>query len=108
MKYLIFTIALLCAFQASAEKISGRVLRIRDNVAYIQTADGKKTPVIFTENTYFRKKKILNKGKRTINAPEFYQPLVEKDEYVTLTYDPDTTDATTGAIKASDVLVIAN
>ena len=96
---------LICSFH---DTFSSKILRIKDNVAYLQTSDGKKIPIIFTENTYFRKKKILNKGKRTINAPEFYQPLVERDDHVTLTYDPDTVDESTGALKASDVLVIAN
>ena len=106
MKYFILTVALLCAFQASAEKLSGKITQLRDNVAYIQTADGKIQPIILTDNTYYRKRKIVfKKNKKETETREFYQPLLARGDNVTLTYDPEGPDTTTGAMKASDVLI---
>lgn len=102
MKYIICGALLLCAFSASAETISGHVLQVRDNVAYIKTSDGKKIPVILDDKTYYRKKRITKKGKETF---EVYQPLVDRKNFVTLTYDPTALDENTGAIRAADVLV---
>ena len=106
MRYLLLTFLILCAFQVSAENLSGKVLQIKDNVALVKTADGKKVLVVLTENTYYRKKKILKKDKRTGATAEFYLPLIGKDERVVLSYDPQTKDEKTGAIMASDVLSI--
>ncbi len=108
MKYSILILVLLYAFQASAEKLSGQILRVRDNIAYIQTTDGKKIPLILDDNTYYRKKKVLKKSRRTVEAPEYYLPLMSKGDRITLTYDPETEDKTTGAIKASDILIITD
>lgn len=105
MKYLIAGVALLCAFSVSAETLSGHILQVRENVAYIKTTDGKKIPVILDDKTYYRKKRITKRGKKTF---EIYQPLVDRKNYITLTYDPDTLDEKTGAIRASDVLVTIN
>ena len=108
MKYWMMVCTVLLTFAASAETISGRITKVRDNVAFLQTADGKKIPVILNDKTYYRKKKVLPKGRRMIEAQEYYQPLIERGDDVTLTYDADTVDETTGAVKASDVLVITN
>ena len=108
MRYTLLILMSLIVCQASAETISGRLTKVRDNVAYLQTADGQKIPVILTEKTYYRKKKVLGKGKRTINATEIYQPLVARGDNVTLTYDKDTVDESTSAVKASDILIIVD
>lgn len=108
MKYFILVCTVCMVFAVSAETISGRITKVRDNVAYLHAADGKRIPIILNDKTYYRKKKILKKGRRTIEAPEFYQPLISKGDEVVLTYDTETVDETTGAIKASDVLVIVN
>lgn len=105
MKYLIASVALLCAFSASAETVSGHVLQIRENVAYIKTTDGKKIPIVLDDKTYYRRKRVTKRGKETF---EVYQPLIERKNYVTLTYDPTALDERTGAIRASDVLVTIN
>ena len=102
MKYLILGTALLYTFSASAETLSGHVLQVRDNVAYVKTTDGKKVPVILNDKTYYRKKRITKRGRENL---EFYQPLMGRGDTITLTYDVDTVDEKTGAVKASDVLV---
>ena len=102
MKYLILSVALLWSFSASAETVSAHVLQVKDNVAYVKTTDGKKFPVIMNENTYYRKKKLVKKGKETY---DFYQPLVGRGDKITLTYDAEGADKKTGAVVASDILV---
>lgn len=104
MKYVIFSVAFLCAIQASADTLSGNITKVKDNVAYLHTSDGKKIPIILTDKTYYRKKKVYKRGKRTADVVEF-QPLVNRGDEVTLTYDADTVDKTSGAVRASDVLI---
>ena len=105
MKYLIFLFAFAYTVTVNAETVSGQVLQVRDTVAYIKTADGKKIPVIVGDNTFYRKKKVPKKGRRVIDTTETYLPLMMRGDNVTLTYDPDTVDPSTGAVRASDVLI---
>lgn len=102
MRYTAIGIVLLYTFSVSAETLTGNVLQVRDNVAYVKTTDGKKVPVILNDKTYYRKKRIIKKGKENI---EVYQPLMSRGNKITLTYDTDTTDPKTGSINASDVLI---
>ena len=105
MRYLILTFALLCAFQAQSETVSGRITKVRENVAYLQTADGKKIPLILSDKTFYRKKKVPAKSRRTVNNLEIYQPLMARGDDVVLTYDADSVDESTGAVQALDILI---
>ena len=102
MKYLILSAALLCAFSTTAETLSGHVLQVRDNVAYVKTADGKKFALILDDKTYYRKRKITKKGNSSF---EFYQPLMGRGDNITFTYDAEKMDTKNNAVKASDVLI---
>ena len=102
MKYLILSIAILWTYSASAETVSGHVLQVKDNIAYVKTTNGKKIPVIMNDKTYYRKRKLIKNGKETY---DFYVPLISRGDKITLTYDAEGADTKTGAVTASDILV---
>ena len=103
MKHLFLGATILCALSVSAETLTGHVLQVKDNVAYVKTADGQKVPVLLNDKTYYRRKKVTKKGKESF---ELYQPLMSRGDNVTLTYDLDTVEPKTGAVRAADVLVV--
>ena len=105
MKYSILAFILLYSLSASAETLSGHVLQVRDNVAYVKTTDGKKFSLILDDKTYYRKRKITKKGNSSF---EFYQPLMGRGDNITFTYDAEKMDTQNNVVKASDVLIMIN
>ena len=85
---------LLCACMSNAETISGNVIKAKKNMLTVQTDDGEKVNLQLTDGTTYRQKKIYKKGKKNrgkmMPADTYYQPMVEEDDWVEVTYTPAT------------------
>ena len=60
----------------------------------VQTENGEKMDLQLTDGTTYRQKKVYKKGKKNrgkmIPAGTYYQPMVEEDDWVEVTYTPAT------------------
>lgn len=80
---------------AQAETVQGKVLTQKGDVVTMQQADGKIVTVKTTDNTTYRKKKLLKKdkkknGKMMKRGDSYYTPMMDEDEWIEVTYNPDT------------------
>ena len=98
MKKLLFlgSACLLCACMSNAETISGNVVKTKKDMLTIQTEDGEKMDLQTTDGTTYRKKKVYRKGKKNkgkmTSANTAFQPMVEEDDWVEITYTPATNE----------------
>ncbi|MBR6231934.1 MAG: hypothetical protein IKQ99_02415 [Alphaproteobacteria bacterium] len=91
---LLSTACLLCACMSNAETISGNVVKTKNNMVTLQTEDGEKINLQTTDGTTYRKKKVYRKGSKGKIAPasNSFQPMVEEDDWVEITYTPATNE----------------
>ena len=84
----------LCACMSNAETVSGSVVKAKKNMLTVQTENGEKMDLQLTDGTTYRQKKVYKKGKKNrgkmIPAGTYYQPMVEEDDWVEVTYTPAT------------------
>lgn len=85
---------LLCACTSNAETISGNVVKTKNDLLTIQTEEGEKMILQTTDGTTYRKKKVYRKGSKrkgkVTPATNSFQPMVEEDDWVEITYTPAT------------------
>ena len=77
---------------SNAENISGNVVKAKKDMLTIQTEDGEKMNLQTTDNTTYRKKKVYRKGSKRkgkmTSASNSFEPMVEEDDWVEITYTP--------------------
>lgn len=111
MKKLCLTVAvvaLFVAFGANAETAKGRVVSQEGNMITVQTDAGQKATMILTDDTTYRKKKMMKHakkkhGKMYKKGDSYYKPMVEEDDWIELTYTPSKTSDTSAVVE--DVVV---
>ncbi|MBO7484172.1 MAG: hypothetical protein J6T55_03530 [Alphaproteobacteria bacterium] len=107
---LLGTLCLICAGLANAETVSGEVVKAKKNMIVIQTDDGEKMALHTTDNTNYRQKKISRKGKmkkgKITPADTYYEPMVEEDDWVEVTYTPATNEMQSAEVQ--EVIVYDN
>lgn len=86
-------LAIAGSFNANAETMTGKVLSRNGDQVTLQQKDGTIKSLTVTDNTTYRKKKIMKKNKvkkgHTMKKGEaYYQPMLEEDDWVEVVYTP--------------------
>ena len=93
---LLGTLCLLGTNLACAETISGEVVKAKKNAIVVNTENGEKMTFQTTDGTTYRQKKVTRKGKmrhgKRTSADSYYEPMVEEEDWVEITYTPATND----------------
>lgn len=102
------TVALFVAFGANAETAKGRVVSQEGNMITVQTQNGEHVTMALTDHTTYRKKKMMKHAKKKYGkmykkGDSYYEPIVEEDDWIELTYTP-AKDSMSNAI-VEDVIV---
>ena len=111
MKKLCLTVAvaaLFISFTANAETAKGKVIDTNGHMITVQTQNGDQVTMALTDNTTYRKKKTSKRdmkkhSKKHAKSKTYYEPLVEEDDWIELTYTP-AKDSTSNAV-VEDVIV---
>ena len=100
---LIGTMCLLGGHMACAETISGEVVKAKKDMITVRTDGGEKMSFQTTDGTTYRQKKVRRKGKmhkgRMTTADSYYEPMVEEDDWVEITYTPAKNDMQSAEIQ---------
>ena len=86
-KILLIALCLFATTWANAETVSGEVVKAKKNKIIVQTNEGENVTLYTTDGTTYRQKKIHRKGKMK-TAGGYYEPMVEEDDWVEITYTP--------------------
>ncbi len=78
---------------ARAETIQGKVLSTKGNMVTIQQKDGTIKSLTMTDNTTYRKKKMMKKNKMKHGhlkekGKTYYEPMMEEDDWIEIVYTP--------------------
>lgn len=100
MKKILLTaaaVAVLCSFTAQAETVQGKVKEVKGNTIVMETQDGSLKTFKASDNTSYKTKKIMKKdkqkhGRQMKKGDTYFQPMVEEDDWIELTYTPATQD----------------
>ena len=111
MKKLCLTVAvaaLFISFTVNAETAKGRVVDTDGHTITVQTQNGEHVTMALTDHTTYRKKKMMKHakkkhGKMYKKGDSYYEPLVEEDDWIELTYTPAKTSDTSAVVE--DVIV---
>ncbi len=111
MKKLCLTVAvaaLFISFTANAETAKGKVVDVDGHTITVQTQNGDQVTMALTDNTTYRKKKTSKRdmkkhGKKHARNKAYYEPFVEEDDWIELTYTP-AKDSVSNAV-VEDVIV---
>lgn len=100
--------ALMMSFNVQAETVKGKVIDQNGNMLTVQTQDGQQLKMAVTDNTTYRKKKMVSKDKRKGDkmykkGDTYYSPMVEEDEWIELQYVPAANTMSTAVVE--DVIV---
>ena len=98
---LLGTACLLCACMSNAETISGNVVKSTKNMVTVQTESGEKVNLQTNDKTTYRKKKIYHKHKKgkMTSANNSFEPMIEEDDWVEITYTPARNEMQTAEIQ---------
>ena len=95
-------VPLLMAGFANAATVSGEVIKAKKDAITVRTDDGDKMTFYTTDGTTYRQKHVrkgkMHKGKRT-PIETYYEPMVEEDDWVEITYTPATNDMQSAEIQ---------
>ena len=93
---LLGTLCLLFPILANAETVSGEVIKAKKNSITIRTENGEKMTLHTTDGTDYRQKKVYHKGRKNKGkitpADTYFEPMVEEDDWVEITYTPATNE----------------
>ena len=111
MKKLCLTVAvaaLFVSFAANAETAKGKVVDVDGHTITVQTQNGDQVTMALTDNTTYRKKKTSKRdmkkhGKKHARNKAYYEPFVEEDDWIELTYTPAKDSASNAVVE--DVIV---
>lgn len=86
-------LAIAGSFSVNAETMTGKVLSRNGDQITLQQKDGTIKSLTVTDNTTYRKKKMMKKNKvkkgHTMKKGEsYYQPMIEEDDWVEVVYTP--------------------
>ena len=102
-KLFLLSICLLAAGFAEAATVSGEVVKAKRGSIVVQTEDGDKMTFHTTDGTTYRQKKVHRKGRmhkgKMMPADAYYEPMVEEDDWVEITYTPATNDMQTAEVQ---------
>lgn len=89
--------AVLCSFAVQAETVQGKVKEVKGNTVVMETKDGTLKTFKASDNTSYKKKKVMKKdkkkhGKQMKKGDVYFQPMIEEDDWIELTYTPATQD----------------
>lgn len=81
------------SFAVNAETMTGKVLSRNGNQITLQQKDGTIKSLTLTDNTTYRKKKMMKKDKvkqgHTMKKGEsYYQPMLDEDDWIEVVYTP--------------------
>ena len=95
--------ALLTTSIANADTVSGEVVSTKKDAITVRTDGGDKMTFHTTDGTTYRQKRISYKGKmrkgKRMSAATYYEPMVEEDDWVEITYTPATNDMQSAEIQ---------
>jgi len=102
------TAALFVAFSANAETAKGKVIDTEGNMITVQTQNGDQVTMTLTDNTTYRKKKMIKHdmkkhGKMYKKGDTYYKPMLEEDDWIELVYTPAKSSETSAVVE--DVIV---
>lgn len=88
-------VAVLCSFAAQAETVQGKVKEVKGNTIVMQMQDGSLKTFKASDNTNYKTKKVMKKdkkkhGRQMKKGDTYFQPMVEEDDWIELTYTPAT------------------
>lgn len=100
--------ALFISFTANAETAKGKVIDVDTHTITVQTQNGEHVTMALTDHTTYRQKKTSKRdmkkhGKKHAKSKTYYEPLVEEDDWIEVTYTP-AKDSTSNAV-VEDVIV---
>ncbi len=101
-------LALIVSFGARAEVAQGTVQEVQGATILVQTGDDTVQAFQVSDDTIYRAKKVAQENKSTNGrvmkkGEAYFQPMVEEDDWIELTYTPNTDDL--GAAEVSQVIV---
>lgn len=101
----------LMVFNAQAAVVQGKVQDVQGATIVLETADGAVQSYQVSDNTIYRAKKIMKEDTQKYNrqfkkGEAYFQPMVEEDDWVELTYTPNNQDL--GVAEVNQVIVYDN
>ncbi len=86
-------LVLIGTASVQAETVQGKVLSTKGNTVTIQQKDGTIKSLTTTDNTTYRKKKMMKKnkmkhGQMLEKGKTYYEPLMEEDDWIEIVYTP--------------------
>jgi hypothetical protein len=89
----ITALTIAISFSVNAETMTGKVLSRNGDQITLQQKDGTIKSLTITDNTTYRKKKIMKRNKvkkgHTMKKGEsYYLPMVEENDWVEIVYTP--------------------
>ncbi len=87
-----------------AETVSGKVIKVTNDMLYLQTEDGKRVTMKVSDDTTYREKKMHKRSKRNINTDGYFEPMTEKGDRVEVNYTPNNKSMENAAV--SHIIVI--